>query len=92
MYNKGDRVEVAIEPAGEYTIEYGDQHLTTSGTTELTATFPYNKITVQRGDRIIEKYIHVQNEEPLAAGFSIGVFGMLNYALIGLVKKYWGVF
>ena len=91
VYKKGEPVQVIIEPAGEYTVEYADQHYTINGNVEIIAEFPSNKITVQRGDRVIETYIHVQNEEPLAAGFSIGVFGMLNYALIGLVKRYWGV-
>ena len=91
VYAEGERIDVKIQPIGEYTITYADQHITGNGNIELTAKHLFNRITIQSGTIIVQKYIYVKNEPPLAAGFSIAVFGTLNYALLGVIKRYWGI-
>ncbi len=90
VYEEGEPINITIEPREQdYIIEYADEQMPAGA--EIIAKSPYNKITVKLGNKTVDKYIHVKDEEPITAGFSIAIFGTLNYALIGLVKRFWGV-
>jgi|SRR3989344_3021087 len=91
MYDTGETVTVQVEPAGnEYTVEYGGQNYTTTGTVQFPARQDSSEIIISYKGTTIRRYIHTKNDVPLNAAFSLGVFGTMNYAMIGLIRKYWG--
>ncbi len=90
VYADKETIKVKIAPAGDYTVQYAEEEVNSNGEMELEAKYPYNRITVMNKNRIVNQHIHLKNEKPLAMALSLGIFGMFNYALIGLVKKYWG--
>lgn len=93
FYSSQDIISVSIDPPRDnYKVSYAGNTYTTDSEIDLTAEYPHSVISVEYGDKVIREYVHVKNTDPLAAGLAIGVFGTLNYALIGIIKKYWGMF
>ncbi|MBU0470568.1 MAG: hypothetical protein KJ984_03775 [Nanoarchaeota archaeon] len=91
-YSQNEKIKVEIKPKRSgYVVTYNGKEYTTAGSLELNASYPFNKITVQYKDRVVPKLIHVKNDRPLSVIFSLFLFGMVNYTLVGLVRKYWGV-
>lgn len=90
VYNEDEIIHVQISPKGQYTVLYGTSNETTTGNIDLIATYPYNRINVKSST--VEKvvYVHVKDEKPLNVVFSVMVFGTVNTAFIGLIRKYWG--
>ena len=92
VYAENDAINVNIEPAGKkYLVTYAGKEHKTTGNLQLTAEYPYSKIEVQYKDRIIPYIIHIKNEKPLNIAFALVIFGLGNYTLVGLIRKYWGV-
>ncbi len=91
VYDDKEMIKVSIVPAGNYVIEYADKKFNTTGNIELEAEYPYNRVSVMNSNRIVNKLIHIKNKKPIAMFFSLGLFGVLNYSLIGFIKKLWGV-
>ncbi len=92
MYAENETIILKIEPIGkDYNVTYAGKEYKTNGELQLTAEYPYSKIEVQYKDRIILHIIHIKNEKPLNAAFALVIFGLGNYILVGLIRKYWGV-
>lgn len=90
VYAENETIKLEISPEREYIVNYADKNYTATGSLELKAEYPYNKITVQYKGSGVNKLIHVKNDKPLNLAFSLVVFGMVNYSLIGVIRKCWG--
>lgn len=92
VYASGEKIELKIVPAGSnYLVKYGSNVYTTSGILELKAEYPMNKISITNQEHTEDYFIHVENDKPLSMFFSLAIFGTFNYALVRLVRKFWGV-
>ena len=92
VYGPNDTITVIIEPSGkEYLVAYAGKEYQTTGALPLQAVYPYNTIEVRYKDRVVPKLIHVKNDKPLHTAFSLVIFGLGNYVLVGFIRKYWGV-
>ncbi|MFA6461977.1 MAG: hypothetical protein WCV90_06965 [Candidatus Woesearchaeota archaeon] len=90
-YQEGEDITLTISPVGNYQVKYANHSYVTDGHLALKAVYPYNRITVVHDGNYIEKYIHVENTQPIGMFASLTTFGILNYALVGFVRKFWGV-
>lgn len=92
VYAPNEKIKLSIQPAGNnYVVKYGTKTYTTTGTLELEAEYPANKISITNKEHTEDYFIHVENDKPLSMFFSLALFGTFNYALIGLVRKFWGI-
>ena len=80
-----------IAPVGNYVVSYGDTQVNATDSLDLSATYPYNRISVRSADAEVFTYIHVKNEEPLNLLFALSVFGLTNVGIIGVVRRYGGM-
>ncbi len=91
-YAPGEKIKLSIQPAGNnYLVKYGSKTYTTAGALELEAEYPANKISITNKEHAEDYFVHVENDKPLSMFFSLALFGTFNYALVGLVRKFWGV-
>ncbi len=86
-YQEGENISLTISPTGNYQIKYANQTFTDG---HFKAVYPYNRISVIHDGNTIETYIHVENTQPIGMFASLTTFGILNYALIGFTRKFWG--
>ncbi len=91
VYAENDTINLEIKPAREYKVTYAGEEYLTQRELELKAEYPHNRIVVKYKEKVIFKLIHVKNDQPLTMAFTLIVFGMVNYTLVGLIRKYWGV-
>ena len=93
IYGENEIIKISIIPEDNfYTVQYNGDEYNTTGTLEIPAVYPANNISVNYGEKTIDSYVHVKNNQPLSMAFSLTIFGTVNYALVGLIKKYWGWF
>lgn len=91
IYKNDETIKINVVPYQNFTLTYANQTYTINNYLELKAVYPYNKISILHNGRSYDKIIHVKNNEPLMMLFSLSIFGIVNYAIFGLIKKYWGV-
>jgi len=89
-YQNGEEISLTVNPKGNYYVEYANQSYVTNGDLKIKAVYPNNRITVIHDGNAIETYIQVQNTQPIGLFTSLTTFGLLNYVLIGVVRRYWG--
>ncbi|MBS3165833.1 hypothetical protein J4444_01800 [Candidatus Woesearchaeota archaeon] len=91
IYGEEELITLEIQPAGEeYSVVYDGERYTTNGKVQFLARKEDNRIIIHHGTRVIHQYIHVKNDQPLNAAFSLAIFGTINYGIFGLIRKYWG--
>ncbi len=88
VYDDTEMIEVSVVPVGEYVVEYADKKFNTTGEISLEAEYPYNRVTVISSNRIVNKLIHIKNKKPIAMFFSLGIFGLLNYVGINVLRRH----
>ena len=82
VYKSGEKIYLMIAPVGNYVVSYGDTQVNATDSLDLSATYPYNRISVRSADAEVFTYIHVKNEEPLNLLFALSVFGLTNVGII----------
>ena len=90
-YEDGESITVIVEPYDySFNLSYaGVQHEIRGGVV-LTAKYPYNRIIIGYNDRSYDKIIYVGRTKYLYLFFSLVIFVSILYALIYVLRKYWG--
>ena len=92
VYNIGETIKVKVEPSNqEFKVEYADQTFNVKGDLEIKSVYPHNKVSIEHNGRVYETIFHVRNNLALYVLFSLSVFVAINYVIVALLKKYWGV-
>jgi len=92
VYNVGETIKVKVEPSNqEFKVLYADQTFNVKGGLEIESIYPHNKVSIEHNGRVYETIFHVKNNQALYILFSLSVFVAVNYVIVALLKKYWGV-
>ena len=90
-YKLGETINVQIYPADVPTrISYDGEIKDAIGTTSFTAKPLKNKITAYYSSLQAESIIYVTDKERFAIAYNISIFGLVNYLLYTLLRKFWG--
>ncbi|HIJ10438.1 TPA: hypothetical protein HA278_00140 [Candidatus Woesearchaeota archaeon] len=89
MYMEGDTIIVTIEPSERlYSVEYAGVEYETDGRLELTAIYPYNRVSVSLEDRTSHALFHVAHAKSMKMFLLVGMFILFNYIIISLLQKW----
>ncbi|MBN1645617.1 hypothetical protein JW868_01105 [Candidatus Woesearchaeota archaeon] len=89
-YDDNETIRVTIMPDKEFNITYAGRNYTASGSINLKAEYPHNRISIFQKGKEISKVIQVKDKQPWNVLLSVTMFGSLNYILVGIVRKTWG--
>jgi len=89
-YKPGEIINVEIYPADvPVKIAYDDEIKDVIGTASFTAKPLNNKITAYYSSLQAEAVIYVADEDRFAIIYNLSVFGLLNYFIYVVLRKYW---
>jgi hypothetical protein len=89
-YYENETIRVTITPDVEFHLTYAGKNYTATGSINLKAEYPYNRISIFQKGKEISKVIQVKDKQPWNVLLSVTVFGGLNCILVGVVRKTWG--
>jgi hypothetical protein len=90
-YYLNDTIKVAVYPQNlSVNISYGNQSKIIVGNTSFISQNLENKIIAFNGSSKAERIIYVQDKDRFRLIYDFSIFGILNYALYALLKKYFG--
>jgi len=90
-YDENETIKVSLKPSKEFNLTYAGKEYKVKDSIELKAVYPYNKISVFYNGRSIDKIIHIKEKESWNILLGFSVFTGMNYLIIVLVRKTWGV-
>jgi hypothetical protein len=90
-YDENETIKVSIKPSKEFNLTYAGKEYKVKDSIELKAVYPYNKISILYKGRSIDKIIHIKEKEQWNIILGFSVFTGMNYFIVVLVRKTWGV-
>jgi len=92
VYNNNEMIRVSVHsPLNTHLLTYGSETYVVSGGIDIKAIYPYNKISIEHDGRIYEAVFHVKDNSSFYLLFPLGIFITINYVIVALLKRYWGV-
>ncbi|MCX6706653.1 MAG: hypothetical protein NT001_00755, partial [Candidatus Woesearchaeota archaeon] len=90
-YYENETIKVSVKPSKEFNLTYAGKEYKVKDSIELKAVYPYNKISIFYNGRSIDKIIHIKEKESWNILLGFSVFTGMNYFIVILVRKTWGV-
>ena len=91
-FDVGETISVRLEPSDiDFNVSYGNTSRYVHDSTSFVATNIANRIVLRYNDREYDQLIIVKNKDKSMFMLSLSVFGTVNYVIIELLKRYFGM-